>query len=947
MESTQKRQLLWLALSATIVWTGLMGWEVAGFHREQCQNLPADRGFSSQLASPIAELTITRSVSTFQLLIDQCEPEVNRLWNANVAQTNTCMDFLFIGLYGSVFLLFASVLQGKLSNWLRISILLTMLMDVGENVRLLLSLHALLNPPSGVHPPGVFSLLKWVLFAVSLFLLSALFGGAHQVGRWWRYSMATILSLAGTTVIAGLFYLPLLTLAIGLLGIALLIGLGLYFPIHPFSVTKLLLWIETLYLLRFQIFGGLVVSVVLPISYFAAPSIFIGVFDALGFISFIFVVWAELQLAWTVMITSQMIFVYGPDRYAALRGLTSSKDPLGNRTASTDRLSWRAVGLFGALALPSIIMTINGTLSVHWWAKIIGVVVATALSLTVLWLTARVQIWLEPDPSHTAKRLFPDFILLKPREDVERSRVGKALDRTVDRILPMNLKGGIVSSAGRLRSGHQLAATAVVVLLVIYVIAGFSFSPSSGLKPPAAIFFLLFLLNLLTWGFSGLAFFLDVLRIPVLTLTLALSMVFGSIATDHTFKGDSLDQADVAPSPQQVLTAWNSTRGKDPSAPIIVVATAGGGIRASAWTAEVLTRVVHDCQRTDGTNEFVSSLLLVSSVSGGSEGTMYVLGSYKADGTLDAGGKKLQDIRDASSMTALSAVGWGILYPDFLRTIPGVGSLIGAIFGHNIDRGWALENQWIKNWKNPVWSDAPKMKDWIDDTRRGMRPAVIFNSTVSETGQRFVIASTNLPASKEDSDLGTTSLQFGNAYPKLNIPISTAARLSASFPWVSPMPRTEKDFFHFADGGYYDNSGVLSAGEWLLAIQDQIKDRKVVLILIDATSADRLRLRPWSWQRQFVAPIGTLLSVRTSSQHSRAAFELSLMSDLLKSKGVTVMSYPLSYPPDRLAPLSWHLTPEQQRSIGTAWSNPSSKLYAERQKLYQVLACQVEEPHSR
>ena len=488
------------------------------------------------------------------------------------------------------------------------------------------------------------------------------------------------------------------------------------------------------------------------------------------------------------------------------------------------------------------------------------------------------------------------------------------------------------------------------MLLAIYLLSGVAFSPTSVLHPPAAIFFLLFLSCLLTWAFSGLAFFFDVLRVPVLTFSLALSLVFGSIGTDHTFKGNDL--ADTPASPQEVVRAWKSTRGKNPNAPIIVVATAGGGIRASAWTAEVLTRIIGDCRQSDGSNSFTSSLVLVSSVSGGSEGTMYVIGSYDEAGQLIDNGKNLKDIRDDSSRTSLSAVGWGLLYPDFLRTIPLFGSVSGKLFLHDLDRGWALENQWIRNWahplwskdpNHPVWSEAPKMSSWIDDTKKGTRPAVVFNSTVSETGQRLIIGSSGLPGGSDANvEWGSTALQFARAYPNLDIPVSTAARLSASFAWVSPMPRTEMGFLHFADGGYFDNSGLLSASDWLLAAGDGIKDRPVILILIDASETEPSKSKAWSWQRQLIAPVTTLNSVRSGSQRSRSDFELPLLVNYLKIKrGISITQYKFLYPKDRLAPLSWHLTPEQQRSIGEAWSDADSQLASNRADLYEKLSCHL------
>ena len=200
-------------------------------------------------------------------------------------------------------------------------------------------------------------------------------------------------------------------------------------------------------------------------------------------------------------------------------------------------------------------MTISDTPSIHWWQKIIGTILGIALSVLILWLTAKLHVWIERDPGRTASQLYPHFGLLKVSEPDERSGVGKLIDRVANRVLPGSLTNGILDTNGRLRSGHQLAATAVAVLLAIYLLSGVAFSPTSVLHPPAAIFFLLFLLCLLTWAFSGLAFFFDVLRVPVLTFSLALSLVFGSIGTDHTFKGNDL--ADTPASPKRSFAPGN------------------------------------------------------------------------------------------------------------------------------------------------------------------------------------------------------------------------------------------------------------------------------------------------------------------------------------------------------------------------------------------------------
>jgi len=75
----------------------------------------------------------------------------------------------------------------------------------------------------------------------------------------------------------------------------------------PASISKsgrcdVLEWIKYAYLLRFQVAAALVMAVGLPVAYYLVPSVFVGLFDAMGFTSFLFVVWAAFQGARTITV---------------------------------------------------------------------------------------------------------------------------------------------------------------------------------------------------------------------------------------------------------------------------------------------------------------------------------------------------------------------------------------------------------------------------------------------------------------------------------------------------------------------------------------------------------------------------------------------------------------------------------------------------------------------
>src|SRR5262249_53953496 len=148
---------------------------------------------------------------------------------------------------------------------------------------------------------------------------------------------------------------------------------------------------------------------------------------------------------------------------------------------------------------------------------------------------------------------------------------------------------------------------------------------------------------------SGAAFFIDRTRLPIFTTLLAVLLLTGAVGTDHKYAVETSKVADVGPlSPAKVIKAWKEKRGRD-TRTMLVVATAGGGIRGGAWTAEVI-RLQQDCKAAS------DSLLLVSSVSGGSMGSMFVVAPYSGDGAYPTSDDELKQIRFNTKRSSLGAV---------------------------------------------------------------------------------------------------------------------------------------------------------------------------------------------------------------------------------------------------------------------------------------------------
>src|SRR5262249_45412635 len=126
------------------------------------------------------------------------------------------------------------------------------------------------------------------------------------------------------------------------------------------------------------------------------------------------------------------------------------------------------------------------------------------------------------------------------------------------------------------------------------------------------------------------------------------------------------------------------------------------------------------------------------------------------------------------------------------------------------------------------------MAHWTDGKQL---PALVLNATDSASGRRVVFSPFTFRTSKAvtqiDSLVPFQTLAPTETQQSLNFRLSTAASVSARFPWVSPAATIPaKDEFsppsikktRLVDGGYFDNSGVETAVDLLQSLEDQVNE---------------------------------------------------------------------------------------------------------------------------
>ena len=536
-------------------------------------------------------------------------------------------------------------------------------------------------------------------------------------------------------------------------------------------------------------------------------------------------------------------------------------------------------------------------------------------------------------------------------------------------------KRGYLDANGNVYREHMVALALFLMSLVIYGILGL-FKRSRRGEPSGipTLVYVLLLLMLVAWTLPAMSFALDPYHVPIVIVLVGwLIIVSRSPRTDHFFDTVPIPYApgtpnppqpsNCAPNPAEVLAFPEDGK-------VVIVAASGGGIQAAAWTARVLTGL-----EAQNPGKFARAVRLISSVSGGSVGALYFSSRYQPDG----GVAELPDIVSDAKTSSLEDVSWGLAYPDLLRVLL---PILCWRFG---GRGRALERAWMHTPKLQQLLGA-KLSEWFDGVRAGKRPANIFNATLVETGDRLLFSTTYMPVGNPPTPPARWDFHEFHLNDQktqtLDVAVVTAARLSATFPYVTPAARPEeggpnKAHLHIVDGGYFDNYGMDTLLEWLddglteLHGDPAKKDRfaKLQVMIVEIHEApDPHRLVPpkvrqkRSWFFQTYAPLVTMFAVRTAGQRSHNQVDLGLTKQkwagkiqqvlfefgthdpnehvdpdalkraLLKDPAPKqgdqpkqlVTKAPLE-DPTKLEqavspPLSWHLTERQKDNIDSEWS---------------------------
>jgi hypothetical protein len=619
-----------------------------------------------------------------------------------------------------------------------------------------------------------------------------------------------------------------------------------------------------------------------------------------------------MLLAFALYDISKVILKYGPDRF------NLDKDDIILNPW------WRRFGrVFLGLLYASVpfftLLACQKAAELPWWGWLIWAVAAVLMGWAYYWFQGNaVIIWL--------LRRLPDFDLIK-----ETNAAGYRFSETTP----------------GLGYGHRrqmlLFGVCLAYGLLLYAL------PHD--EPAAALYVLLIIMGV-TWGCSALGFFLGRHHIPLLLALVIWSVLMNSVShKDYTYKVVEAPADFSLPSGYDILKANPERR--------IAVAAVGGGIHSGAWAVEVLTRL----QEIEGCRDLPKKICLLSGTSGGSYGAMHYAHAIYHDPAMklapgaavitESEKHYLDIVRQATRASSLGTIVRAMGYHDlssYLLPIP-----------HLTDRGNAMERQWAANSKagyhpnldSKLGAIVPgrdedlsrvTMRTWAVEALEGRLPAILFTSGTEESGRPALYGNTavwdwnwNAPRPSDISD--------GCACSRKNytVPVVTGARLSASFPFVSPAARPDAPdktlcrVEHQMDGGYYDNHGLVALNRWLQeALSSFDNDRKngkplppldFLVIQIRYKETPSSKEPPKSGLLyQLGAPLNGLYQAKGTGQRLRADEQFDIFTKYWNEKHkdqgnetplIRNAVFEFESPRGEEPPLSWHLTESQKNDLST------------------------------
>ncbi len=371
----------------------------------------------------------------------------------------------------------------------------------------------------------------------------------------------------------------------------------------------------------------------------------------------------------------------------------------------------------------------------------------------------------------------------------------------------------------------------------------------------------------------------------------------------------------------QRLNAWKAKQ-KEEKPVLYIINTSGGGVRSATFTFNVLQRLDSLMQ-----GDLMKKTLFINGASGGLLGAAYFRELYHL--------KSKNPRINLQNKIYIDDISKDLLNPLFSSFVSR--DIIGPVQKFTVgeyeyikDRGYAFEQKLHDNTNGYL---NKSLKEYTDAENRALIPTMFFNSVVSRDGRKMIMCTQPVrflmrPATDSNKIVvqDPDAIDFNSFFSKqnsINIRISSALRMNATFPYVLPnvwLPTNP--VIDVMDAGIRDNFGQENTLRFIEVFKDWLKENtsKVVIIQIrDRSISD--------WDKPYESK--TLVSMFTKPafllQYNwfklQDYYQNGQLEYLSESYGNNIERICFQYvasAKDKAASLSFHLTAREKAEIAAS-----------------------------
>ncbi|HQV74519.1 MAG: patatin-like phospholipase family protein [Flavobacteriales bacterium] len=370
--------------------------------------------------------------------------------------------------------------------------------------------------------------------------------------------------------------------------------------------------------------------------------------------------------------------------------------------------------------------------------------------------------------------------------------------------------------------------------------------------------------------------------------------------------------------------------------PLVLVNTSGGGLRSFLWT---MLSLQYADSLTNG--ELMDRTALITGSSGGLIGAAYYRQLFLAQQTTDSVDRNDKALLEEVSSDMLNAISFSLVTNDmFVR----YRKIHDGELTYTLDRGQAFERRLDQSTRNML---DVRMGELAEPEMEARIPLMVISPASINDGRRLVIGSlpmaflTNIaPEPQMHSDGQAEAVEFLRFFKEQgaeNLKLSTALRMNATFPYITPVVSLPSEpAMRVMDAGLRDNYGYRTTLAYLVTFRKWIKENTSGVVILQLRDTQKeLEVKPsnGSLLGRMFDPLGTVYNnvVRVQDQdYDLMMQQASAWADF----PLEVVDIQLRHDEEEQISLSWHLTAvERTRVLRSIRSAENQKAFARFQEV--------------